>query len=446
VSDGVHLADSETRRGRCIGAAVVVVGLTLAPFPTRAAEPETSTALEAAAPKPANTGKFWDRVRLGLVASFYSGTGAIRSKSANFIIFPDVTLDPGELAFEPRVGADGRVSMSPLFNPDPAALSTGYAINNDLVADPRPDSGSLQDNAVEETIYGSINLGYDFHTWKHGTLSGQFDFGYYTGPVGNIEVAVDLAQEPILNPADQDPAAEDPFANFQFIYPSAGDLTQNPISLSGVWQFRPRSPFRPYLGLGVGYLDVTLSDSATLAAVNADLAGIDYVSSETGETGVLPAETITATTESGAFYLLQGGLEYNINRRWSVYLDTRFLDTNARVVIRGLGQVQLGPGISRTTTIFDVEGIPSQAALVEEMLNRSVEDAVRLLIDILDDSEKLDSGAHPIALGETISIQIPNPISGEEPINIQRTTKLMVEGGDITLDSYSVGFGFRYRF
>lgn len=462
MSDGVHLASSETRRGRCmvsprahlgvrlraiLGATGVVLGLMLAPAHASAVEQAESAgvaALEAAAPKPANTGKFWDRVRFGMVAHFYTGLGEIRSTAANFIIFPDIAYDSGTIVLEPRVGGDGRVILSPLVTPDPDALSTNFAVSNTLVADPRPDTGGLQNNAVEEDIYGTINFGYDFKTWKHGTLSVQLDYSYYTGPVGNIEVAVDLAEAPILNPDDQDPAADDPFTNFQFIYPSAGELTQAPISLSGVWQFRPRSPLRPYLGGGVGYLDVTLSDSESLDAVNADLAGIDFTWE--GVRGVLPAATVTATTESGPMYLLQGGLEYNVNRRWSVYLDTRYLNTNARVVVRGLDQVRFGTGILRTTTFFDVEGLSSEADLVETLLDMTVEEGVALLEDIESNDEAIDNGASPVFLGDAIRIQIPNPIAGEDPITIERTTKLMVEGGDISLDSYSVGFGFRYRF
>ena len=117
-----------------LGAAAVVVGLTLAPSPVRAAEPEETTALQAAAPPPAKAGTFWDRVRFGLVAHFYSGTDRIRSSAANLVQFPNVTLDATTLALEPRVGADGRVSLSPLLgNPDPEANSSQFAVLDELL-------------------------------------------------------------------------------------------------------------------------------------------------------------------------------------------------------------------------------------------------------------------------------------------------------------------------
>ena len=440
------------------GLAVPALALALAPGSARGVDqPETpsSQQLQAASSGLPRKGSFAERFRLGFTTSFYSGLDKIRSESANFISFRDIGINDGSIAFEPRIGGDGRISLSPLILGAGAEQSLGFTIVTDIIRDPRKDFGSTSDTALEETLWASLSAAYDIKTWKFGTLYTQLDAGYYSGDAGNIEVAVDIAEQAILNPADQDLTASDPFANYQFIYPSAGTLTQMPVSLSGMWQFRPRSPFRPYVGVGLGYLNASLSDSPSLDRVNGQLAGIKYSwtvqENQLVSQGVLPARTIVTDVRPDWFYVAQGGLEYNINRHWSVYFDTRFISTPARVTVQALGFNDFGEGIKRSQLVFDVDGIGSAQALVQKLVTLSVEDAVRLIDDILDRSsdprqnEASFYTSFPVALGDPINIEIPNPIGGQST-TVDRQTKLFVHGGDIQLDSYSVGFGVHYRF
>jgi outer membrane protein W len=396
--------------------------------------------------------QFWERLRLGATVNFMAGLEEIRSQSSNFIIFRDISIQISDVRFEPRVDVTGRITMSPVrTNGD-----LQYRVQNQFIRDPRQDFGVLQSTKIEDTLWLDLHGAWDFKTWRHGTLYGQLDLGYYKAEMNSIEVAIDLAEEAILNPVDQDLTADDPFANYQFIYPRVGTLTQIPASLSGLWQFRPRSPFRPYIGLGLGYNSLSMEDSSSLQTLNAGLAGINYSWTRRGEVvaagDALPEETITVDVQSDYMWLAQGGLEYNINRKWSVFFSSVFMSTNARVQIRALGFQRFGQGIPKNDTIEDAEGITSEEILQARILSLPVEDAVALVnaiaeqSDIPQENQRTYYTSFPVVLGDEISIEIPNPTDPSGPTTVPRTTKLFVHGGDVPLDTFSVGVGFRYRY
>lgn len=401
----------------------------------------------------------WERVRLGLNLSVMQGLGDIRSHSSNSILFRNISINDSVIRFEPRIESNGRISIAPVV----IGGDLGFRVTNDFIRDPRKDSGIFQSTAIAQNVWGELNLAVDIKTWRHGTLLAQIDVGYYSGDGGEIEVAVDIAEESIINPVDQDLTADDPFANYQFIYPSSGTVTQVPLSLSGIWQFRPRSPFRPYFGIGAGYMDVAVSSSTSLAQLNDNLAGIAFDWTVRGiqvATGILgedadgnPSDLITVEATSAAFYTVRGGLEYNINRNWSLFLSANFIETPARIQIRALGFKEFGQGIGRNTQIFDFEGITSEADFISLLLSLPVEDAVALVDDLTESSsappvenERAFFTVFPVELGTPINIIIPNPTDPEVGTSIQRQSKLFIHGGDVEMDSFSIGMGFRYRF
>jgi len=409
--------------------------------------------------KPQKSGSgFWERVRLGVNASMMSGTDRIRSHSANTIIFRNISINSSAIRFEPRVEDNGRISVSPVIGDS----MLNFRVTNDFIRDPRRDSGVLQDTALQETLWGELNAAVDLKTWRHGTLVLQGDLGYYSGDGGTIEVAVDIAEESILNPVDQDLTADDPFANYQFIYPSSGRVTQTPGSISAIWQFRPRSPFRPFIGAGFGYMDVSVDKSGSLAQLNADLSDIQFSWTVRGNllaSGILgqdaagnPRDTITVEAFSDYLYTIRGGLEYNINRNWSVYFSSTFVQTPARIQIRALGYQEFGLGIGRNDQVNDVEGITGEDALIRTILSLPVDDAVALVKNIMEQSDdpRLNQRSYytvfPVRLGTPVDIEIPNPTMPGEITSIQRQSKLFVHGGDVQMDSFSIGLGFRYRF
>ena len=380
-----------------------------------------------------------------------SGDGELRSTAANTVIFRNININSSDIRFEPRVEDSGRISIYPVVE----SGLLNFGVTNDFINDPRKDEGALMTSAVEETLWGDVNIAVDIKSWRHGTLYVQADVGYYSGNVGPIEVAVDIAEEAILNPVDQDLTADDPFANYQFIYPSAGTVTQVPMSVSGLWQFRPRSPFRPYIGVGVGYMTVDVSDSAQLNEVNAQLAGIEYnwiVQGELIDSGQLPETLITVNPQSNALYTVRGGLEYNVNRNWSIYISANYIQTAARVQYRALGYQDFGIGIGRNDQINDVEGITGEDAFIQRLLSLPVEEAVALVADVDETSdipsenERSYYTVFPVALGTPIDIEIPNPTDPNAPTTVTRQSKIFVRGGDVQMDSFSMGLGFRYRF
>ena len=419
-------------------------------------ESKDENELEPSKPKK-DKSAFWERVRLGLNASVMSGTDDIRSHSSNTIIFRNIRIN-NVIRFEPRVEDNGRISIAPV----PTGSNLGFRVLNDFIRDPRKDSGAFQSTSLEETLWGELSLAVDIKTWRHGTLLVEADAGYYSGDAGEIEVAVDIAEQSIINPVDQDLTADDPFANFQFIYPSSGTVTQVPLSLSGIWQFRPRSPFRPYIGVGVGYMDVDVSASTALAELNSEFSDVAFEWNVRGNllaSGILGVDangdsrdTITVEATSDYFYTVRGGLEYNLNRNWSIFMSANFIQTPARVQIRALGFLEFGQGIGRSDQVNDVDGITGEAGLINTLLSLSVEDAVALVDDILETSsdpvenERSFFTVFPVNLGDPITIRIPNLSDPNGDTLISRQSKLFVHGGDVQMDSFSVGLGFRYRF
>jgi opacity protein-like surface antigen len=418
---------------------------------------EQTPELDPLGPKKDHSG-FWERFRLGMNASLMSGTDKIRSHSSNAVIFRNVLINDSVIRFEPRVEASGRINISPVIT----GGDLGFRVNNDFIRDPRKDSGVFQNTALEETAWFELNLAADIKTWRHGTLLVQADAGYYSGDGGEIEVAVDIAEEAILNPVDQDLTADDPFANFQFLYPNSGRVTQVPMSITGIWQFRPRSPFRPYFGIGFGYLAVDVSSSSQLAVLNDQLSDISFEWTVRGNlvaSGILgedaagnSRDAITVEATSGALYTIRGGLEYNINRKWSVFMSANFIQTPARIQIRTLGFQDFGQGIGRNDQVFDIDGLTGEEDFINTLLSLPVEEAVLLVQDVMEQSpipsqnERSFHTVFPVFLGTPIDIQIPNPTDPEGDTDIKRQTKLFVHGGDVQMDSFSVGMGFRYRF
>ncbi|MCZ6747091.1 MAG: hypothetical protein O7C74_07745 [Acidobacteria bacterium] len=419
-------------------------------------ESEDENELEPLKPKKEKSA-FWERVRLGMNAGVMSGTDEIRSHSSNTVIFRNILIND-VIRFEPRVEDNGRISIASV----PTGSELGFRVVNDFIRDPRKDSGIFQSTSLEETFWGDLNLAVDIKTWRHGTLLAQLDAGYYSGDGGEIEVAVDIAEQSIINPVDQDLTADDPFANFQFIYPSSGTVTQIPVSLSGIWQFRPRSPFRPYIGAGVGYMDVDVSASAALAELNSEFSDVSFVWNVRGNllaSGILGVDAngdsrdlITVEATSDYFYTVRGGLEYNINRNWSIFMSANFIQTPARIQIRALGFLEFGQGIGRSDLVNDADGIIGEADLISTLLSLSVEDASALVDDLLErssdpvENERRFFTVFPVNLGDPITIKIPNLSDPTGDTSISRQSKLFIHGGDVQMDSFSVGMGFRYRF
>jgi outer membrane protein W len=419
---------------------------------------EESPGLEPLQREKKTKSKNWERFRLGANMQLMSSFNEIRSKSANSIVYRNIQINTGEIRFEPRVEDSGRISVNPIRE----GADLGFAVNVDIINDPRKDEGALQDNAIQPGLLLSLNAAYDIKTWRHGTLFLQLDGSYMSSDVGGIEVAVDIAEQAILNPVDQDLTADDPFANYQYIFPDAGTLVQTPIALSGIWQFRPRSPFRPYVGVGVGYMFTNLKDSPSLIDLNNELRGIEYKWEARGEVisqGTLgfdadgnEAAIITARSTSEWMWTAQGGLEYNVNRNWSMYFSATLFQTPASVQMAALGYKEFGDGIDRNDQINDVDGIASEDDLVRAILSLPVDEAVELIADINDVStdqsqnERSYYTTYPVELGTPVEIELPNPTNPSSPTQINRQSKLFVHAGDIRLDSFSVGLGFRYRY
>ena len=143
-------------------------------------------------------------------------------------------------------------------------------------------------------------------------------------------------------------------------------------------------------------------------------------------------------------------LGLNPDERFSVLRLTGFTashDTSEA----GMNRQQIDRVIDRLSTIGRVL-ISSEQDLVRAILALPVDEAVALVVDIADVSTDLSQNerafytTYPVELGTPVEIELPNPTDPNAPTLISRQSKLFVQAGDIRLDSFSVGLGFRYRY
>ncbi len=97
-----------------------------------------------------------------------------------------------------------------------------------------------------------------------------------------------------------------------------GSLKQLPPTLTLQYHFLPREQFNPYLGVGVNYTNFS----------NVNLGN-----------GAI-------TLDSGSFgYALEGGVDYKIDKNWSLNLDLKYVEMRSNVYAGGatISNVQVNP-------------------------------------------------------------------------------------------------------
>jgi len=99
---------------------------------------------------------------------------------------------------------------------------------------------------------------------------------------------------------------------------SIGSVKQLPPTLTVQYHFAPTAALNPYLGVGVNYTNFS----------NVDLGGG------------------TITLDSGSFgYALQGGVDYKLDKNWSLNLDLKYVEMRSNVYAGGatISNVQINP-------------------------------------------------------------------------------------------------------
>lgn len=287
-----------------------------------------------------------------------------------------------------------------------------------VYSDPRPDANEMNEPTIQDSFKLDFQTSFGLSRW----VALQLDLSYFKGDVGNIEFySEDQTVHPNLNVQLYNPlipstavcAPNTTVTCYNLgvegtvnllkrnAFLPVGQITEVPVSISGMVRFRPESPFDPYVGAGVGYIFTSLDTSKGILGTPivmsaSDITGTDqgmsmkgfndvrdftdglvvqsirsgaraipyYPYMQTGlnpptyvlndrltyydEDGIpigTPLGALSATVNSGMEYHLMGGVDYYFTDRWSVYIDARYVWAQSKVKVRIDGQTQILSGV-----------------------------------------------------------------------------------------------------
>jgi len=321
--------------------------------------------------------------------------------------------------------------------------------NATLGSDPRPDDLVEREITVQDTLSYSLAIGFNLKSW----LALQLDLGFFRGEVGPIDVFL----------TDRFPVATDPsnpsnlnaVRNRQTTIPvAAGRLTEIPVFLSGVSNFRRDKPFRPYLAVGFGEVFAELDEVDDVEDLNARLRSlrIRAVLNEQGQEitppeydGLKDAGRVPLTNpvfvrvDNGLAFRVSAGLEYAVNERLSVVSALTFVSTDAQIIIDLAGQDQVDFRIY-SEELFRKDGslkIFNSAGLAPNPLvdpSDPSKGRLKCPAGTIGDFDKDGRGGDVCYFNDPLS-------AVDDPVGV-----LLVQGGTITLGGFSAQIGIRFYF
>jgi len=364
---------------------------------------------------------------------------------------------------------------------DPSQAGTLPSI---AFSDPRPDANEQNEPTIQDSFKLDFQTSFGLSRW----VALQLDLSYFKGDVGDIEIYTEDQTMPIslspqppdpevprtVNciPLDGSPPPPDAVPCYNMIPGSVnlvkrnaflpvGQITEVPVSISGLVRFRPESPFDPYVGAGVGYIFTSLDTAASsigtpIVMTASDVLGSNRVVTMEGfndmrdftnglvvqsirsgaralpyypytqtssypptyvlsdrptlydsEGNILgtPIAALSATVNSGMEYHLMGGVDYYFTDRWSVYIDARYVWARSKVTIRIDNQTQILSGVRDF-------GCQAEAPICRTLMGVYDLSNADLLNETVDDLQDL----------------------------------ILIQGGDIRLGGFSLGVGAKVTF
>jgi opacity protein-like surface antigen len=219
---------------------------------------------------------------------------------------------------------------------------------------------AFRDPRNDSSVFGNL----DINPGNIGTLAVQYGInkfflvegsvGYQKGDIGDVEVAVQL---PGNGPVDPN------IIPYNFIVQRipVGELERVPIQLSALARFRPRATFNPYLGAGLGYSIIGFETDPALDAlsVNMDASrGVQmrlepfFINGLGGGEALLTdglpqldLQGATIDARDSFEWHLAGGAEFTFKRRWSAFLDLRWIDFSRSVSVSFNNSDELGNSV-----------------------------------------------------------------------------------------------------
>ena len=236
-------------------------------------------------------------------------------------------------------------------NEDQGCTSQDLNETSGPFCDPRPDDLLGRESTIEETFRLEVTAGYGLSSW----LSLQFDASYFKGDVGPVDAFVRQAYL-----GSNIPSQPVGFAALQetIIPVQAGEITEIPVSLSGVIRFRKDSPLNPYVMFGGGIIFAEMEVDDDVAALNERLSGAHIRAARSewnnnitppqfaveSSSGTVPFQwPVNVNVEDALEWHVGAGAEYFFNDRFSMVFDARYMfaDQSVNITIGSHDQVDL---------------------------------------------------------------------------------------------------------
>jgi len=235
------------------------------------------------------------------------------------------------------------------------AIRDTIANNADIPSDPRPRHFESRETDVHDGASLALEVGFGLSR----RFSVQLDTSYFQTEVGPIDTYMEdsfpVAPDP-LNPT----ALTVMHSRQQVIPVSAGELTQIPVSLSGILRFRTDKTFNPYLGAGAGRIFSKLDHRDDVTDLNARLGRLRILAMRDENNRIItPTVPPQVSAEARVPWVypvsveiddawethIQAGLEWEASDRLSVVAEARYTFTSQTLEIDLKGQDQVNAQI-----------------------------------------------------------------------------------------------------
>jgi len=379
--------------------------------------------------------------RVGLSAGFYNAQDEVESASANELF----SINPCARTQSCPEGAETLIRY---------------------YRDPRSDSSVFGNLDINPGAIGTVSVQYGLKK----LLVIEASVGYQKSDVGDVEVSVQLPGNPSLDPNII------PF-NFVTRRVTVGELERIPIQLTALARFRPRASFNPYLGAGIGYTIIGFEPTSEFnqLSMNMDasrgrqmrVTAAFAVTGSSGESlltdGLPQIDLQGATVEARDTFEwhLAGGAEFTLKKRWSLFLDVRWVDASRSFAVGFNGEKELGNSLPNYTLYDDspivdgrygpndvgactkdTTGATDQNGNPVNCTGGGLIDYGRLIVRVADEAPPTTDCSDPTDLASTQCILefVFEPDGEVDP------GQYYVAGGEVDYDGFSMQFGARFTF
>jgi hypothetical protein len=229
--------------------------------------------------------------------------------------------------------------------------------------DPRNENGIFSPLEIKPGGIATLYAQYGVNSW----FLIEASVGYQKTDLGNAEVQ---AQINIYPPPDPEIERH----NYLVERVRVGDLERIPIQLTALAHFRPHANFDPYCGIGIGYSVIGFEPAPEFDDLSRNLdasrgSQLRLTYADYGDGVMVPygdnIDLLGATVDARDTFEwhLAGGAELAFKRKWSAFVDFRYLFGSRDVSIGFNGGKDLGIAVPNLVDYFDPERTYVQGAV-----------------------------------------------------------------------------------